>query len=205
MDIDPLELTEEDETEDAGDKPEKKSKRQLNAWVAVTVALLATFLGICNVKDDNIVQGMQQAQADKIDNWSFYQARNVREEIANLAVTQLRLESAPLSGPRRASYAAKIKTYEALAKDQHAKKEAIRSVAENDQKTYDALNYHDDQFDLSSALIAIAISMLAVASLTQKRWLFALAMIPSVLGVWMGLAGLFGWRVHSDLIARLLS
>jgi hypothetical protein len=28
----------------------------LNTWVALIVALLATFMGICKVKDDNIVQ-----------------------------------------------------------------------------------------------------------------------------------------------------
>ena len=47
---------------------------RLNATVAVTVAVLATFMGICKVKDDNIVQAMQQAQADKIDHWAYYQA-----------------------------------------------------------------------------------------------------------------------------------
>jgi len=57
MDIDPL------ETADAA------SHSRLNSWVAITVALLATFMGICKVKDDNIVQAMQQAQADKIDHW----------------------------------------------------------------------------------------------------------------------------------------
>ena len=35
--------------------------RKLNQCVAITVALLATFMGICKVKDDNIVQSMQQA------------------------------------------------------------------------------------------------------------------------------------------------
>ena len=30
-------------------------------------ARLATFMSICKVKDDNIVQAMQQAQADKLD------------------------------------------------------------------------------------------------------------------------------------------
>ena len=39
----------------------------LNSAVALTVALLATFMGICKVKDDNIVQSMQQAQANKLD------------------------------------------------------------------------------------------------------------------------------------------
>ncbi len=30
---------------------------------AITVAILATFMGICKVNDDNIVQAMRQAQA----------------------------------------------------------------------------------------------------------------------------------------------
>ena len=36
----------------------------LDRKVALTVALLASFMGVCKVKDDNIVQAMQQAQAD---------------------------------------------------------------------------------------------------------------------------------------------
>ena len=62
--------------------PRRERTRGSTRWVAITVALLATFMGICKVKDDNIVQAMQQAQADKIDHWSFYQARNIRQEIA---------------------------------------------------------------------------------------------------------------------------
>jgi len=64
------------------------------AAAALAVALLATFLGVCKVKDDNIVQAMQQAQADKIDQWNFHQARNIREEIAKATVTELQLAEA---------------------------------------------------------------------------------------------------------------
>src|SRR5436853_6487624 len=85
MEIDPLESAESS----AGSNP---AHARLNTWVAITVALLATFMGICKVKDDNIVQAMQQAQADKIDHWSFYQARNIRQEIAQSAVTELTIE-----------------------------------------------------------------------------------------------------------------
>jgi hypothetical protein len=35
--------------------------------VAIALALLATFMGICKVTVDNIARGMQQAQTDKID------------------------------------------------------------------------------------------------------------------------------------------
>ena len=79
MDIDPKDMLSQAET--ARNEREARSAR-LNAAVAVTIALLATFMGICKVKDDNIVQAMQQAQADKLDHWAFYQARNIRQEIA---------------------------------------------------------------------------------------------------------------------------
>ena len=177
----------------------------LGARVAITVALLATFLGVCKVKDDNIVQAMQQAQADKLDHWNFYQARNIREEVAASAVAQLTLASRSAPASQQASYADAIKKYEALVTDQSTKKAELQSQAEEDQRNYDALNYRDDQFDLSDALVAMAISLLALTALTHKPWLFWVALIPTAGGVVMGLAGLFGWHLHPDMLARLLS
>ena len=178
---------------------------RLNPAVAITIALLATFMGICKVKDDNIVQGMQQAQADKIDHWAFYQARNIREEIAKATLVQLRLQALAAPAPHQAAYQQQIDAYEKLAKDQSEKKEELRLQAGRDQATYDALNFRDDQFDLSDALIAIAISLLAVASLTQFWWLFALSLVPAGFGVLMGMAGLAGWALHPGGLIALLS
>jgi hypothetical protein len=201
MEIDPL------ESADASDAPANPAHARLNTWVAITVALLATFMGICKVKDDNIVQAMQQAQADKIDHWSFYQARNIRQEIAQSTIAQLSISrdgpGATVKSSARLDSA--IVTYKALAADQAKKKDSLRVQAESDQKTYDSLNYRDDQFDLSDTLIALAISMLALTALTHKRWLFWIAMIPTALGVLMGLAGLLGWHIHPDAISSLLS
>jgi hypothetical protein len=201
MEIDPLETGESS----SGSNP---AHARLNTWVAITVALLATFMGVCKVKDDNIVQAMQQAQADKIDHWSFYQARNIRQEIAQSAVTQLtitRSAESNASAAQRAQLDSAITRFKALVTDQATKKDSLRIQAESDQKTYDLLNYRDDQFDLSDTLIALAISMLALTSLTHKRWLFWFAMVPTALGVFMGLAGLLGWHVHPDSISQLLS
>ncbi|WP_294765497.1 DUF4337 domain-containing protein [uncultured Rhodoferax sp.] len=177
----------------------------LNPAVAITVALLATFMGICKVKDDNIVQAMQQAQADKLDHWQFYQARNIREEVAKSTLLQLKLQALSAAPAARGAYQEQIEIYTKIAQDQSTKKEALKTSAEKDQVTYDALNYRDDQFDLSDALIAIAISMLAVASLTSLPWLYLLALLPSGFGVWMGAAGLAGWHVHPDALIKLLS
>jgi hypothetical protein len=201
VDIDPMDAVESEDD----DSPADKRKQKLNSAVAIAVAILATFMGICKVKDDNIVQAMQQAQASRIDDWSFYQARNIRQEIAQSTLTQLMISRAGAVAAQRATLDSSVARYQALVKDQAAKKDSLRVAAENDQKTYDTLDYRDDQFDLSDTLIALAISLLALTSLTHKRWLYWIAMVPTALGVLMGLAGLFGWPIHPDSIARLLS
>ena len=207
MDLDPLEMVAEPSAfgDDATPAGEHRRRARLNAAVAITVALLATFMGICKIKDDNICQAMQQAQADKIDHWSYYQARNVRQEIAETAVTQLRLQQAAQPAAAQAAYGEAIARYDQVAKDQSQKKQEVMAQAQADQKNYDALNYRDDQFDLSDALLAIAISMLAVSSLTQLLWLYLLSLVPAGFGVLMGVAGLVGLHIHPDSLSALLS
>ena len=207
MDPDPMQYVEEDaEKKVNNDEADAGTARnRLNTLVAISVALLATFMGIGKVKDDNIVQAMQQAQADKIDNYSWYQARNIREEVAQATVTQLTLQAASAPPAAQAAYQEQIKKYQGIAQDQAEKKKTQQAAADQADKTYNELNFHDDQFDLSDAMLALAISLLAMTALTQKRWLFMLAMVPTVFGVLMGFAGLFGWKIHPDLLTRLLS
>jgi len=193
------------EAANEANEAERSAASRLSTWVAITVALLATFLGVCKVKDDNIVQSMQQAQADRIDHWAFYQARNLREEVDKSTLVQLTLAAAAAPAMAQAPYQQAISTYQHLVSEQGQKKDELRQQAERDQQTYDGLNYHDDQFDLSDTLVALAISMLALTALTHKKWLYWLALVPTVLGVVMGLAGLFSWHLHSDLLARWLS
>ena len=201
MDIDPKDIVEEAQKSGA---PQRRAAR-LNALVAVTVAAIATFMGICKVKDDNIVQAMQQAQADKLDHWAFYQARNLRQALAETGATQLEL--ARLGAPPAAlpAYDTAIARYRALAQDQSSKKDEMKRQAEQDQVAYDTLNYRDDQFDLSDALIAIAIAMLAVTALTRLWPLFWAALVPTAFGVLMGVAGLAALPIHPTALVRLLS
>lgn len=202
MDIDPIDtVTQAREAEQA--------KSRLNMLVAITVALLATFMGICKVKDDNIVQAMQQAQADKLDHWAFYQARNVREDVAKgtLLQLQLGLAAAPasLAPGARTHYEEAIAHYEKFVGEQKQKKEELQAAAGRDQATYDAANFRDDQFDMSDAFLAISVALLAVTSLTAQRWLYGLSLVPTTFGVVMGLAGLCQWSLHPAWLVGLLT
>ena len=201
MDVDPMDSVDAMKDE----RPADRSTARLNAMVAVTIAVLATFMGICKIKDDNIVQAMQQAQADKLDHWNFYQARNIRQEVAMSTVEQLKLARLGRTGTDAEAYDATIARYEKIAAEQSQKKDEVKKQAEQDQKTYDGLNLHDDQFDLSDAALALAIALLAVTALTHQWWLYWLTLVPTAFGVLMGLSGLLGWSLHPDGLVRLLT
>ncbi|AIE85083.1 DUF4337 domain-containing protein [Fimbriimonas ginsengisoli] len=196
MDINPTEI--EEQAADA-------AKSRLNAMVAVTIALLASFMGVCKVKDDNIVQAMQKDQADKIDAWGYYQAKNTQSKVLIGTAEQLQIQSMSLTGPAKAKADALAAGHLAKAKEEDAKKEEFGKKAQGYEDDYNRLNTHDDQFDLSDALLALTITLLAITSLTQKKWLFWLSVVPMFFGVLMGLAGLFGWKMHPDAIMNLLS
>jgi len=104
----------------------------------------------------------------------------------------------------KAKVEAKIATQEANAKTYAAEKEQIKAEAEKAAKDYDAMNVHDDQFDLAEACLSVAIALAGVTALTKKRWLFGMASFLASLGILFGLAGFLGWGLHSDFMAKIL-
>src|SRR5215470_8601073 len=68
--------------------PETDSKDRFNSWVALSVAILATFMGITKIKDDNLVQAMLQAKSDAVDTWSEYQATRIKHHLLEVGRDQ---------------------------------------------------------------------------------------------------------------------
>lgn len=197
MAIDPLELKEANETAQSNDR--------LNSLIAISIAILAAFMGICGIKDGNIVQNMQQAQAKSIDTWNYYQAKNIRQDIYQATADQLSVEAHGFGALEGSDVSKTARAYRQLAEKEKTEKGEIKGQALQSDKDYDAYNFHDDQFDLSDAAISTAISLLAVTSLTKKRWLFWIALVPAAFGILMGLAGLFGWGIHPNALIKPLT
>jgi DNA repair ATPase RecN len=194
--------------EKIGESLERARESRLNTWVAVCVAVSATFMALCNVKDGNIVQAMAQAQANGVDAWAYYQAKGTKENLAIAARDQIALmrDVTPAASPEaRVLFDTRIAEYDGLAKKYAAEKEDIRRQAEGFQKQYDALNVHDDQFDMAEAILSVAIALFGVTALTRKNWLFGLAFLFAAFGVILGVAGFLGWSLHPDFLARLFS
>src|SRR5476651_1036213 len=172
-------------------------KSRINSRVALFVAITATFMALCNVKDGNIVQSMSQAQAHSIDAWSYFQAKSTKQAIAENSIELLKLQNLPGSD-------AVIKKYEAEITRYEKEKTQIKAQAEGFQKEYDDINLFDDQFDMTEALLTISIAMFGITSLTQKKWLLYFSACVALAGIIFGLTAFFKISLHSDFVSKIL-
>ncbi len=186
-----------DLSETIQDVSSKGHESKLNAVIAICVALTATFMALCNVKDGNIVQAMSQAQAHGIDSWSYFQAKSTKEAILENSLETLKAKKDP-------AFDELIKKDEQQVARYEKEKADIKKQAEGFQKEYDDLNVFDDQFDMTDAFMSIAIAMFGITALTQKNWLFYFASIMSLSGFILGAAAFLKISLHSDLISKIL-
>ena len=183
---------------------ESNARDRFNNYVAIAVALLAAFMAITKVKDDNIVQAMLQAKSDAVDTWSEYQSKRIKHHLMEQGREQALILR--LTAPQAAAQIdEQVKHYDSeIARYQNDETD-LQDKARGFEKQYDTLNFRDDQFDLSDALLSVALAMLAVTALTRKRWLLWTSLGFGAVGFVMGLAGLIGWHIHPDWLTRLLS
>ena len=175
----------------------KNKETKLNSMIALIVAITATFMAICNVKDGNIVQSMSQSQANSLDAWSYYQAKSTKEAIVLNTLDLIKMQHNPDSVKLFERYNNEIIKYS-------KEKEDILKQAKGFQKEYNDINLFDDQFDMTEALLTISIAMFGITSLTQNKKLFIFSTIVSISGIVLGLAAFFKISMHSDLISRIL-
>lgn len=194
--------------EKISDALDKARESRLNTVIAALVAVTATLMALNNVKDGNIVQAMQQAQASSVDEWAYYQAKGTKQNFAVAAREQLEImrDATPNPTPElRAMFDKRIAEYAAQETKYEAEKDDIKGKAEGFQKQYDELNRHDDQFDAAEALMSVAIALFGVTALTRKRWLLIVGILFAGIGEILGLAGFLNWSLHSDWLASVLS
>jgi hypothetical protein len=186
---------------------EDKPSSFLNNGIAIAVAISAVFVTIYNIKDNNVVQAMSQAQAHTIDAWSFYQAKSTKEHLAENVKDQLGLQ---LLIQDKMNPMTKNKINVLVEKAEHdiekyeKEKTELKAQAENYQAQYDELNIHDDQFDMAEAMISLAMAVLGISALTQLYPLFFFGLGTSLVGIFFGLAGFLGWNIHPQWLASIL-
>ena len=164
------------------------SRDRFNNMIAIAVAIVSAFMAVSAVKDDNIVQGMQKAQAEKVDYWNEYQARRQRWFGLELAIAQTRA-----TNPSTPELEAKLAEWKKNADLYQSRAEESAKKAKEREAEYAEANDRDDLFDISDAFLSVAIALFAVTALVRVRWLFGAASGLALAGMAFGIAGFNGW------------
>ncbi|HEY9724660.1 MAG TPA: DUF4337 domain-containing protein [Oscillatoriaceae cyanobacterium] len=199
-----LEIPQLEETEGT-ESAEKTGKNKLFLMIAITVALVSAFMAVTKVKDDNICQAMSTAQTAAMDTWAQYQAKRERSYIAEVARNQDLVLLTVESGRDTRAIDKQIKSYSSDLARYEADMKDLSKAAKGYTKQYNALNFKDDQFDMSDATLSLSLAILAIAALTSQRWLVYFSWVIAAFGLAMGVAGLAGLGWHPDWIVQMLS
>lgn len=168
--------------------------------IALAVALLSAFMAVSKIKDDNIVQAMQKAQAESVDLWNEYQARRQRQFGVELAIEQMKVTQ-----PDTPDRAKALEAWQKTADLYKSRAQEASDKAKARQADYDAGNNRDDMFDLSDALLSVALALFAVTALVRIRWLYGLASAFGLGGVVFAIGGFNNWMGLHDSVQVLIA
>jgi hypothetical protein len=172
------------------------SNRRLNRMVAITVVLLSVLMAVGKIKDDNIVQAMQAAQATKIDLWNEYQANRLKAHGRDIE-TRLLGQLDPKASEITAA-AAESRRYQAQS-------DKLRAQAKAAERDYDVQGRRDDQFDLADGFLSIAIAVAAISALVESMTVLTVSWISAALGLLFLVAGFAELPIHPDFLVNFLT
>jgi hypothetical protein len=161
-----LHETIEDEAKEASNKGDRKSSMA----IAISTALMAVFAAISSLLAGHHADEAVIEQIRASDQWSFYQAKGIKEEIISLS-----------NHPEKESRSAKYKQEQA-----DIQKEAKAA----EESSHDHLEHHAT-LARAVTLFQISIAISAIAILTRKKFLWFTSLGLSCFGLFFFITGIF--------------
>jgi hypothetical protein len=172
------------------DRAEQASAERFRDRAALLIAFLAAVLAIGGLGGGNATDDLIGYNIRATDSWSFFQAKNARQTIYEVAADQLQLQLADpaLAADRRAAlerqladYRATIARYEdepdAEAPNDPLRgegKRQLRAQAQSFEEARDRAAAQDTNFDLAEVLLQLSLVLGSVAILAVNRPLLIL-------------------------------
>jgi Domain of unknown function (DUF4337) len=181
----------------------KLESEELGALVAITVVIISVFLAVVKLKDENTIQGMQHTQVAAVDTWNQYQAERIKLHTDENDSAALKLR-AGFGGTDAAALDGEAKRLQSKMKHYDSESGDLMKEAKGDEARYQTLEFRHDQFDMADALCSLALALAAVAALTARRALLYVSWGAGACGMVLGLAGMIGWSLHPEWLARFL-
>ncbi|MBA4063756.1 MAG: hypothetical protein C0501_08600 [Isosphaera sp.] len=165
----------------------EKAADPFTRQVALSVAVYAVALAVTALGGSNAGKDMMMAQQQATNEWAYYQAKVVRENLYQVEAEKLDLElelrGAELTEAARRRVEKTRDQYRERAARYTREKEEIKARAEGLEKDRDVAGRRDPYFDYAEVLLQIAIVLASVAMLSGKPWPYYASLAVAGLGL----------------------
>jgi hypothetical protein len=161
--------------------------------VALITAVFAVILAISSLGGNSSMKEMILAQQQSSDQWSFYQAKVIREHLyrsQRMKVDADLLERGSTMKPEvRKHYETMLKNLADEEARYREEKKEIEQEAKKLEHERDLSRHKNPYFEYAEVLLQIAIVMASISILAVSRSIFSFAIIVAILGALMSLNG----------------
>lgn len=178
-------------TEELQEMKEKGFTRR----VALTTAIFAVVLAITSLGGNNAMKEMLLAQQQSTDQWSFYQAKVLREHLYRSQKTRLEIDLIERGNGMNKQVRERVDGLLKKISEEEARYNAEKKEIEREAKKLeherDVNRSKDPYFDYGEVLLQIAIVMASVSILSGSRPVYYFAIVSACLGTLLSLNGFF--------------
>lgn len=165
---------------------EEKKEPWLN-YLALSTVILAVCATLSTFKGGGYSTRSVISQAQASDQWAFYQAKSIKENLYQLQREKIQLELALLEGasatPKLAAYKDAVAGYDKKIERYNKEKAEIEQKAHELEARRDDAQKHGQPFGMAIILLQIAILISSIAALIKKKVLWYLALPVGLVGM----------------------
>ncbi len=161
---------------------EHRAAGTLGQWVAIFTAILAAAGAVVGYQGGHLMNEVLLKKNEAVlrkteaaNEWNHYQSVSTKAHLAELAEQLIPPE-------RAAQLEEKTQKYAAQREELMAKARNLDDAAQRADREADELNRPHARFALAMILLQIAISLASITALTQRTWLFAVAIVSAAGG-----------------------
>lgn len=172
---------------------EEIREKSFTRRTALVTTLYAVCLAIVSLGGNNVTKEMSLAQQQASDQWAFYQAKSMREQLYR--IERMRLEDdlaergESLAAPSREHKDKFLATVAGEEKRYETEKKEIEEKARDHEHERDTSQAKDPYFDFGEVLLQIAIVLASMSILTHARPIFHASVLAALAGLILGLNG----------------
>ena len=164
---------------------EERRDKTFSRRVALTTAVYAVILAIASLGGNNSMKEMLLAQQEASNQWSYYQAKVIREHLnrGNKLLLEAQLaEPSALVGAERRKYETLLASFREEERRMNTDKKEIEPKARAFEAERDRNQAKDPYFDYAEVMLQIAIVCSSVSILAASRPMFWFSAVLAVVG-----------------------